>query len=111
MPYYIAVGIDKHTIDISCPKELAPYEEAHRIKIMELDSLNWYSGMYVLSAVSTAIDRCFNGKKSQLEYIEQPALAEMNLSEEERFERKLKKALAIEEGWAAKAASHLPDNV
>ena len=111
MPYYIAIGINRETVDISCPKELEPYEEAHRIKIMEIDNLNWYSGMYVLSAVSTAIDRCFNGKKSQLEYIEQPALAEMNLSEEERYERKLKKALEIEQSWAAKAASHLPDNI
>ena len=45
-----------------------------------------------------------------MEYIEQPLLAELNLSEEEKYERKLKKALAFEEQWAA-AASYLPESI
>lgn len=80
------------------------------MQLMEKDMLNWYSGMYTMNAVLNAIDKAFNGKSSQMEYVEQPILSELNLTDEERFDRKLKKALAVEAKWAAQAA-YLPDNV
>ena len=110
LPYYLALGVTRSEIDISTPNDLKPYEEAHKIQIMEKDSLNWYSGMYTMNGVLTAIDKAFSGRNSKMEYIEQPLLAELNLSEEERYERKLKKALAFEEQWAA-AASYLPESI
>ena len=57
----------------SCPKELEPYDKAHRIKIMEQDNLQhmWW-GNYGISALIVAIDRCCGGKKSKAEYIKEP---------------------------------------
>lgn len=60
----------------SCPKELEPYDKAHKIKIMEHDNLQhmWW-GNYGISALIVAIDRCFGGKKSNAEYIKEPILS------------------------------------
>lgn len=107
LPYWLALGVEKSVIDISSPAELKPYEEANKLRIMQQDMMNWYNGMYTFNAVITALDNAFGGKN---EYLEEPLLSEMNLTEEERFNRKLKKALAIEAKWAANA-SYLPDNV
>ena len=73
----------------SCPKELEPYNEAHKRKIMEQDNLQhmWW-GSYGISALIVAIDRCFGGKKSKAEYIKEPILLKTfendGLTEEEK---------------------------
>lgn len=73
----------------SCPKELEPYNEAHKRKIMEQDNLQhmWW-GSYGISALIVAIDRCFGGKKSKAEYIKEPILSQTfkdgGLTEEEK---------------------------
>ena len=73
----------------SCPKELEPYNEAHKRKIMEQDNLQhmWW-GSYGISALIVAIDRCFSGKKSKAEYIKEPILSQTfkddGLTEEEK---------------------------
>ena len=73
----------------SCPKELEPYNEAHKRKIMEQDNLQhmWW-GNYGISALIVAIDRCFGGKKSKAEYIKEPILSQTfkdgGLTEEEK---------------------------
>ena len=72
----------------SCPKELEPYDKAHKINIEEQDYLQhmWW-GNYGLSALIVAIDRCFGGKKSKAEYIKEPILSKSlekdGLTEEE----------------------------
>ena len=71
----------------SCPKELEPYNKAHKIKIMEQDNLQhmWW-GNYGISALIVAIDKCF-GKKPKAEYIKEPILSKKiendGLTEEE----------------------------
>lgn len=88
----------------SCPKELEPYDKAHKIKIAEQDNLQhmWW-GNYGLSALIVAIDRCFGGKKSKAEYIKDPILSKAfendGLTEEEIHEKELRKALLAEEQW------------
>ena len=73
----------------SCPKELEPYDKAHKIKIAEQDNLQhmWW-GNYGVSALIVAIDRCFGGKKSKAEYIKEPILSKScendGLTEEEK---------------------------
>ena len=72
----------------SCPKELVPYDKAHKMRIMEHDNLQhmWF-GNYGISALIVAIDRCFSGKKSKAEYIKEPILSKTfennGLTEEE----------------------------
>lgn len=58
----------------SCPKELEPYDRAHRRKIQEWDYLMWMSGQYTLSAVMVAVERDLFGRKSKAKYIESPFL-------------------------------------
>lgn len=88
----------------SCPKELEPYDKAHKIKIAEQDNLQhmWW-GNYGVSALIVAIDRCFGGKKSKAEYIKDPILSKAfendGLTEEEIHEKELRKALLAEEQW------------
>lgn len=88
----------------SCPKELEPYDKAHKIKIAEQDNLQYmWWGNYGISALIVAIDRCFGGKKSKAEYIKDPILSKAfendGLTEEEIQEKELRKALLAEEQW------------
>lgn len=71
----------------SCPKELEPYNKAHKINIVEQDNLQhmWW-GNYGISALIVAIDKCFS-KKQKAEYIKEPILSKTfendGLTEEE----------------------------
>ena len=71
----------------SCPKELEPYNKAHKINIVEQDNLQhmWW-GNYGISALIVAIDKCFS-KKPKAEYIKEPILSKKiendGLTEEE----------------------------
>ena len=73
----------------SCPKELEPFDNAHKKKIEEQDVLQhlWW-GNYGVSALIVAIDRCFSGKKSKAKYIKEPILSKTfendGLTEEEK---------------------------
>lgn len=63
----------------------------------------WNMGMYIESAVRVALDRSFNGKKANQEYIKEPMLSTLNendgLTQEEIDERELKKMISYEEMW------------
>lgn len=67
--------------------------------------MNWVNGQYNLSAVSVAIDRVLNGKKSKAKYIEEPILwkflEESMLTEEELEKRAMEKELLAMEQWIA----------
>ena len=71
----------------SCPKELEPYNKAHKMNILEQDNLQhmWW-GNYGISALIVAIDKCFS-KKPKSEYIKEPILSKTfendGLTEEE----------------------------
>ena len=72
----------------SCPKELEPYNKAHKMKIEEQDSLQYkWWGNYGISALIVAIDRCFSNKPSA-EYIKEAILSQTfkddGLTEEEK---------------------------
>lgn len=88
----------------SCPKELAPFDKAHKNKVMEQDYLQYvWWGNYGVSALIVAIDRCFSCKKSNSEYIKESILSKIfendGLTEEEIQEKELRKALFAEEQW------------
>ena len=72
----------------SCPKELEPFDKAHKKKIEEQDVLRhlWW-GDYGISALMFAIDHCLHGKKANTEYLKEPIFKKMfeneGLAEEE----------------------------
>ena len=101
----------------SCPKELEPYDKAHKNKIIEQDYLQhmWW-GNYGISALIVVINRCFGGKGSKAEYIKEPILSKAfendNLTDEEIYEKELKKAIIAEEQWIiASKQRGLPETV
>lgn len=88
------------------PPELCKaYREAWRIRRDNQFSAEWRQGIYVLHAVSTALDKGFNGGKAKVEYPDAPLFSSKKIREEieERRERKAieaqKKRLDL---WAAK---------
>lgn len=73
----------------SCPKELEPYDIAHKKQLEEQDLLQhlWW-GSYGLSALGVAIEHCLAGRKAKSKYVDKPILKEIenqnkHMSEEE----------------------------
>lgn len=59
------------------------YREAHDSQKKVRDSEMWVMGMYVLSAVTTSIDNCFNGKKATSQYAKYPFSQQKEREEED----------------------------
>lgn len=75
---------------------MKPYEDAFILYQQAVDRSSYSMGIYVNRAVMVAIDKCFNGKKSKLEYFEEPLLRDINLTQEEIDNRELQKMIAQE---------------
>lgn len=86
---------------VSCPKELEPFEKAYKLKLQQQDRQAYTLGMYVMSAVSTAIEHNFAGKKAKSKYMKEPLLLKVfendGLTEEEIQEKEIRKAILAEE--------------
>lgn len=52
-------GITVADIDDSCPNDLKPYELAHNQELIEQDQMNYFSGLYTLSAFSKVMASVF----------------------------------------------------
>lgn len=71
-----------------------------------MDNLMWtWFGNYALSAVTVAVEHNLAGKKAKSQYIKEPilskAITESEMTEEQKYKRELRKALAAEEHWMA----------
>lgn len=56
----------------SCPKELKPFVEAERLRVLRCDEDMWVMGMYVQNAVSVAVEHCLAGRKAKSQYLKAP---------------------------------------
>lgn len=89
LPHYLAIGVSWERFMDSCPKELEAYDKAHNNQIIEQDYLQYlWWGNYGVSALTVAIDHCFN-KKATSEYIKKPIMTELKeqkseITEEEK---------------------------
>lgn len=85
------------------PRIISCLYEGYKQKIKQEDYLAWVNGRYTMSAVATAVEHCLNGRKAKSEYIKEPLFLknfeDYGLTEEEIYERELKKALLAEEQW------------
>ena len=72
LPVYMVMGVSEEKFWDSTPEELKPYIKAHEIKQKAKDSDMWQMGIYVLSAVQTAVQNSLFGRKSKAEYIKEP---------------------------------------
>lgn len=66
------IGVSKEEFMDSTPKDLEPYKKAYEYKQKEKDCYMWQMGIYVLDAVSVAVNRALNGKKYKGEYFKEP---------------------------------------
>lgn len=74
---------------------------------------------YMSSAMVFAIDHCLNGKKAKSELIKEPIMAKLleeerlsEMTEEERYELRVKQAIANEEAWITAAKlKGLPETI
>ena len=102
----MAIGVSKDEFMHSTPKVLRAYDEAHKIKIKELDSLAWqFCGNYVMSAVMVSVEKCFAGRKARLKYIDKPVMKELEQENKPMTEEniKLQRELFVAKLMAMKA--------
>lgn len=102
MPFALAIGVKFDEFWHLNPHKFNIIVSGHMRKQKMLDEQMWAMGMYIQNAVSVSIDHALNGRKAQSKYIDKPMLSEMEdnqLTEEERYEKELQKALLAEEQW------------
>ena len=90
LPFYLMIGVSKEEFMDSTPKELEPYKKAYEYKQKEKDCDMWQMGIYVLNAVSVAVNGALIGKKYKGEYLKKPLMLEKEDHEEEITEEKIK---------------------
>ena len=79
----LALGITEELFWTLSPSRLYPYLEADKRKQEKRDLEMWRMGFYVQNAVAVAIDKVLNGRKSTLEYMDKPLLAQVKESQQE----------------------------
>ena len=79
----LALGISEELFWTLNPKRLYPHIEADKRKQEKRDLEMWRMGFYVQNAVAVAIDKVLNGRKSTLEYMDKPLLAQVKESQQE----------------------------
>ena len=93
------------------------HNEQKKREIKEQDEMVWSAvGNYVLSAVTVAVEKCLAGKKAKASYIKEPILRHYGeddgLTEEEKAEKEMMKAIANEEAWIiASKQKGLPETI
>lgn len=88
-PYWLLVtrgyGFTVDDIDWSCPADLEPYAKAHKMEVVENDSIiHTVCGSYVLSAVSVAVEHCLAGRKAKSKYIDKPIMQEIEQKQDHK---------------------------
>lgn len=109
----ISVEEFKHLTPYKLECCLNGYNMSRQVRDREM--WQWF-GNYALSAIHVAVDHCLNGRKAKSEYIEKPILHHLSentgLTEEEIYEKKVKKALLAEEQWiTASRSKGLPETI
>lgn len=110
-------GFTVDDIDWSCPADLEPYAKAHKMEVMENDSIvHAICGSYVLSAVSVAVEHCLAGRKAKSEYIKEPVMSKLfendGLTEKKITEKDIRKAILTEQRFMAMAINRrLPETI
>lgn len=101
MPYWLYVtrgyGFTVEDINWSCPADLEPYANAHRLEIRERDSLNHEMGLYnkiAFEVVMAHFGAGLSGKKSPAKYIDKPFMID-GFEDENNPNREGKEGIAV----------------
>jgi len=96
---YIALGCSKDEVMEHCPMELEYVFEAQKLRKQMSDTNNWELGIYIQSAVATAVEHNLAGYKARSKYIEEP-LSRKITREENALKKNNKLLFASLETWA-----------
>ena len=66
------MGIDYFEFWKMTPRILKIYIKSREMKMDDIDHLMWVMGLYVRSAVGTAVEHVLAGKKASSSYVEHP---------------------------------------
>ena len=88
-------GLTVNDIDWSCPADLEPYADAHRLEMVERDNYIYsVFGNYAISAFAFAIEHNF-AKNPKSEYISKPILSFSNVENKELSESEKQKEIDL----------------
>ena len=90
------LGVPEEKFWDSTSAELEPYRKMHEMRLEVLDYQMYQMGIYVQSAVHTAVSACLAGSKSRAKYIEKP-LSQLAKEEQEDPQRDFNQFVA----WTA----------
>lgn len=115
-PNAFSIGIHMEEFKHLTPKKLEYCLKGFCIEQKRKDEEMWRMGLYVQSAVSTAVERNLAGKKAKSEYIKEPLLSKSfeneGLTEKEVQEKEIKKAILTEQRYMAMAINKgLPETI
>lgn len=112
MPTYVAFGLTKAEVMEACPIELEYVFKAQKIRKKMSDINNWELGMYIESAVATAVDHNLNGYKARSGYVKEPFTKTIEVNERQKLLDNNKLLMASLEVWATnwKLAHQSEDN-
>ena len=97
----MAFGLTKAEVMEGCPFELEYVFEAQKIRKRLDDQSNWELGIYIESAVTTAVERNLAGRKARSEYVKEPFTRSLDVENEERKKKDNNKLLmATLSTWA-----------
>ncbi|CAJ0592236.1 unnamed protein product [Cylicocyclus nassatus] len=96
LPYALSIGITEEKFYTLNPRKIKPYEKAYHLRRRMEDENNFWLGQYIRYAVGSVLSE-------KGEYPKEPLLKEyyedLDLTEEERDNKELRKMLMYEEQW------------
>ena len=90
---YVALGLTKQEVLDACPYEIEYVFEAQKIRKRLDDQSNWELGMYIESAVSTAVEHNLAGRKARSEYVKEPFIKKIEREQAEQNGQKANQKL------------------
>lgn len=84
LPAYVAFGLTKQDVLDGCPKELEYVFKAQKLRKRMNDINNWELGMYIESAVATAVEHNLAGYKARSSYVKEPFSETIEKREDEK---------------------------
>ena len=102
MPTYVAFGLTKADVIEACPKELEYVFKAQKLRKKMNDINNWELGLYIESAVATAVEHNLAGYKARSSYVKEPfsETIQNNENDKKRLMKNNKLLMAALEAWA-----------
>lgn len=85
-----SIGISMQEFKHLTPKKLGYCLKGYGISQKRKDEEMWRMGLYVQSAVSTAIEHNLAGKKAKSKYVERPLLENTAIKDKEMTENEIK---------------------